>query len=100
MAIRTDSNYYINGDCALSLTGENANKWAVLVNHDYDTLTNVDSYLDSSGWGSSATLTNVNSTNSIFWLKALSSPEEVPTISGGTMFTVNGVVAASVTANS
>lgn len=97
MAVRTDVGYYIDGDCALSLSGANADKWAVMVNHEYDTLSSVDEYISSGGWSSSASLSGVDATNSIFWLKAISNRNEQPSLSGDVGFTASGLVAASVT---
>lgn len=97
MAVRTENGYYVDDDCVLTISGDNANKWSVLVNHDYDSLSSVDSYLNSTVWGSAATLTGVDSTNSIFWLKAISSTDESPTLSGGASLNFSGSVMASVT---
>lgn len=97
MAVRTDEGFYIDGDCSLSISGANADKWAVMVNHEYDSLLSADEYISSGGWSSVASLSGVDATNSIFWLKAISSNDEQPSLSGGVGFTASGLVAASVT---
>lgn len=89
MAVRTDPGYYVDGDCIVSLTGD-YNSWSILYNADYETVQSVDSTV--SGWTNSLSLSGVDDTNTIFWLKTVSELNEPITIDSGAGMFAYGLV--------
>lgn len=73
LAVRTESGY-IGYDVEISFTGQTASKWSVAKDDGYDKET-VNS---SASWSESVIFDTVGSTNSLFWVKAISTAEELP----------------------
>lgn len=90
LAVRTDSGYYIDGACTVSLTGSSAHYWELLYNSSYETATSIPS--SATGWDSSLSLTNVSDKNKVFWLKATSTSGESATIDSGAGLVASGLV--------
>lgn len=91
MSVRTDSGYYVDGDCTITLTGTSANKWQLLYGTSYVNVTDT-ANLPNSGWASSIAIPSVTDTNTVFWLKATSSTDEGATIDSNTTMTAIGMV--------
>ena len=89
MAVRTDEGYYISGDCTVSLTGD-YNYWSILYNADYETVDNVDPTV--SGWTNSFSVSGVDDTNTIFWLKGITDLDEDVTVDSGAGLFAYGLV--------
>lgn len=89
MAVRTDSGYYIDGNCIVSLTGDYS-YWSILYNADYETVQSVD--VTVGGWSNALSLSGVDDTNTIFWLKTVSELDEPVTIDDGAGMFAYGLV--------
>ena len=73
-AVRCESGFHIDGTLTVKFVGDHADRWKVASNNGYT----VDTALESADWKDSIALSDVGDTNTIFWVKALSSADEQP----------------------
>ena len=73
-AVRCESGFHIDGALTIKFVGDHADKWKVAMDNKYTAQT----ALDSAEWKDVISLQNVRDTNTVFWVKALSSPDEQP----------------------
>ena len=73
-AVRCESGFHIDGALTIKFIGDHADKWKVAMDNKYTAQT----ALDSAEWKDVISLQNVRDTNTVFWVKALSSPDEQP----------------------
>ena len=73
-AVRCESGFCIDGELAIKFVGDHADKWKVASNNGYT----VETALESAEWKDVISLQNVRDTNTVFWVKALSSADEPP----------------------
>ena len=73
-AVRCESGFCIDGELAIKFVGDHADKWKVASNNGYT----VETALESAEWKDVISLQNVRDTNTVFWVKALSSADEKP----------------------
>ena len=74
-AVRCDSGYKIASDCTISFTGTNSSKWKVANDNNY---ADANTALQYAVWDDSITISDIGTTNKIFWAKAMSSSDENP----------------------
>ena len=73
-AVRCESGFHIDGELTIKFVGDHADKWKVASNNGYT----AETALESAEWKDVISLQNVRDTNTVFWVKALSSPDEQP----------------------
>ena len=73
-AVRCESGFHIDGDLTIKFIGDHADKWKVAMDNKYTAQT----ALDSAEWKDVISLQNVRDTNTVFWVKALSTADEPP----------------------
>lgn len=91
-AVRCDTGYYIEGNTTITKIGTNASKWKVAVDDSY---TDAADALANATWLDTITLANVAATNTIFWVKAMSSSDENPQNDTSVDIQAEGLVVAS-----
>ena len=73
-AVRCESGFHIDGTLTVKFVGDHADRWKVASNNGYT----VDTALESADWKDRIALSDVGDTNTVFWVKALSSADEAP----------------------
>lgn len=73
-AVRCESGFYIDGVLTIKFVGDHADKWKVAMDNKYT----AETALESAEWKDVILLQNVRDTNTVFWVKALSSADEPP----------------------
>ena len=73
-AVRCESGFHIDGTLTVKFVGDHADKWKVAMDHNYTT----DTVLTAADWKDVISLQNVRDTNTVFWVKALRTTDEVP----------------------
>ena len=73
-AVRCESGFHIDGTLTVKFVGDHADKWKVATDNKYT----AETALESAEWKDVISLQNVRNTNTIFWVKALSSVDEPP----------------------
>ena len=73
-AVRCESGFHIDGVLTIKFIGDHADKWKAASNNGYT----VDTALESAEWKDVISLQNVRDTNTVFWVKALSTADEQP----------------------
>ena len=90
-AIRTEAGYKTVGNTVITLNGTNAAKWGIAIDKNY-----TDSSASGATYGNSITIsTELANTNTIFWLKAMSSSDEKPAHDQSVMLNTTAVVIAA-----
>lgn len=74
VAIRCDTGFAVEGDTDIYFEGTNAAKWQVAEDNNYTS----DTALTYALWSSTLTISNVATTNIVFWVKASSTINENP----------------------
>lgn len=75
VATRCDSGYLIDGDTEIYFEGTNASKWKVAADDNYSDAATALTY---GVWENTLTLSNVEDTNVVFWVKVTSTSGEDP----------------------
>lgn len=91
-AVRCDTGYYIEGDTTISFVGTNTTKWKVAADDNY---ADAVAALSSAIWQDTLALSGVGSTNTVFWVKAMSSTDENPQNDTSVDIQAEGLVVAS-----
>lgn len=91
-AVRCDTGYYIEGNTAISFVGTNTAKWKVAADDNYADAADA---LANATWLDTIALANVADTNTIFWVKAMSSMDENPQNDTSVDVQAQGLVVAS-----
>ena len=73
-AVRCESGFHIDGTLTVKFVGDHADKWKVASNNGYT----AETALESAEWKDVISLQNVRDTNTVFWVKALSTADEQP----------------------
>lgn len=73
-AVRCDSGFEVESDTAIYFEGTNAAKWQVAEDDNFTSET----ALSNAFWENSIALSDVDSANSVFWVKASSATTENP----------------------
>ena len=73
-AVRCESGFHIDGALTIKFVGDHADKWKVATDNKYT----AETALESAEWKDVISLQNVRDTNTVFWVKALSSADEAP----------------------
>ena len=73
-AVRCESGFHIDGALTVKFVGDHADKWKVASNNGYT----AETALESAEWKDVISLQNVRDTNTVFWVKALSTADEKP----------------------
>ena len=73
-AVRCESGFHIDGTLTVKFVGDHADKWKVASNNGYT----AETALESAEWKDVISLQNVRDTNTVFWVKALSTTDEPP----------------------
>ena len=73
-AVRCENGFHIDGALTVKFVGDHADKWKVASNNGYT----AETALESAEWKDVISLQNVRDTNTVFWVKALSSADEQP----------------------
>lgn len=73
-AVRCESGFHIDGVLTIKFVGDHADKWKVASNNGYT----AETALESAEWKDVISLQNVRDTNTVFWVKALSTADEKP----------------------
>lgn len=73
-AVRCESGFHIDGTLTIKFVGGHADKWKVATDNKYT----AETALESAEWKDVISLQNVRDTNTVFWVKALSSADEPP----------------------
>ena len=73
-AVRCESDFHIDGVLTIKFVGDHADKWKAAMDNKYT----AETVLESAEWKDSISLSNVGDTNTVFWVKALSTTDEVP----------------------
>ena len=73
-AVCCESGFCIDGELAIKFVGDHADKWKVASNNGYT----VETALESAEWKDVISLQNVRDTNTVFWVKAVSTADEKP----------------------
>jgi hypothetical protein len=90
-AIRTEAGYKTVGNTVITLSGTNAAKWGIAADNNY-----TDSTASGATYGNSITIsTELANTNTIFWLKAMSSSDEKPAHDQSVMLNTTAVIIAA-----
>lgn len=92
VAVRCDTGYEIAGGTSIYFEGTTASKWQVAEDDDYS---NATSALAMASWQSAITLAGVSSTNTVFWVKAMSLSGEDPHNDMTVSLVAEGLVAAT-----
>ena len=66
-AVRCESGFHIDGTLTVKFVGDHADKWKAATDNKY-----------TAEWKDVISLQNVRDTNTVFWVKALSSADEPP----------------------
>ena len=66
-AVRCESGFHIDGELTIKFVGDHADKWKAATDNKY-----------TAEWKDVISLQNVRDTNTVFWVKALSSADEPP----------------------
>ena len=72
--MRCESGFHIDGALTIKFVGDHADKWKVAMDNKYT----AETALESAEWKDVILLQNVRDTNTVFWVKALSSADEPP----------------------
>lgn len=91
-AVRCDTGYYIDGNVTVSFIGTNTSKWKVAADDDYE---DAEDALESATWQNTLTIADVETSNVIFWVKAMSSSDENPQNDTSVDLQAEGLVVAS-----
>ena len=91
-AVRCDTGYYIEGNTTISFVGTNTAKWKVAEDNNY---ADAAAALANATWQDTIALVNVADTNTIFWVKAMSSTDENPQNDTSVDVQAEGLVVAS-----
>ena len=91
-AVRCDTGYYIEGNTTISFVGTNTAKWKVAEDNNY---ADAAADLSNATWLDTIALANVADTNTIFWVKAMSSTDENPQNDTSVDVQAEGLVVAS-----
>lgn len=91
-AVRCDTGYYIEGNTTISFVGTNTAKWKVAKDNNY---ADAAAALSNATWLDTIALANVADTNTIFWVKAMSSADENPQNDTSVDVQAAGLVVAS-----
>ena len=73
-AVRCESGFHIDGTLTVKFVGDHADKWKVASNNGYT----AETALESAEWKDVISLQNVRDTNTVFWVKAVSTTDEKP----------------------
>ena len=73
-AVRCESGFHIDGALTIKFIGDHADKWKVASNNGYT----AETALETAEWKDVISLQNVRDTNTVFWVKALSTTDEPP----------------------
>lgn len=73
-AVRCENGFHIDGALTVKFVGDHADKWKVASNNGYT----AETALESAEWKDVISLQNVRDTNTVFWVKALSTADEQP----------------------
>ena len=73
-AVRCESGFHIDGALTVKFVGDHADRWKATTDNKYT----AETALESAEWKDSISLSNVGDTNTVFWVKALSSADEPP----------------------
>ena len=73
-AVRCESGFHIDGVLTIKFVGDHADKWKAATDNKYT----AETALESAEWKDVISLQNVRDTNTVFWVKALSSADEQP----------------------
>ena len=73
-AVRCESGFHIDRELTIKFVGDHADKWKAGINNGYTTET----ALESAEWKDSISLSNVGDTNTVFWVKTISTADEKP----------------------
>ena len=74
-ALRCDTGFKIEGETAVSITGTNAAKWKLAKDAAFADAT---AALQSAAWADTLSLADVAAVNVVFWVKAISTKDEMP----------------------
>ena len=91
-AVRCDSGYEVEGDVTVYLEGTNADKWSLAPDDNYE---DSDTAVLDNLFASAIILTDVGSTNKVFWVKAASSSSETPQNDRSVKIVAEGLVVVS-----
>lgn len=75
-AVRCESGYSIEGGASISAIGTNSDTWSFAADNNYSSATDA---LVFATWESQLVLSNVATTNTIFWAQATTSTSDNPT---------------------
>ena len=73
-AVRCESGFHIDGTLTIKFVGDRADKWKAATDNKYT----AETALESAEWKDVISLQNVRDTNTVFWVKALSTADEQP----------------------
>ena len=73
-AVRCESGFHIDGALTVKFVGDHADKWKVALDNKYT----AETALESAEWKDVISLQNVRDTNTVFWVKAISTADEKP----------------------
>lgn len=73
-AVRCESGFHIDGTLTVKFVGDHADKWKAATDNKYT----AETALESADWKDRIALSDVGDTNTVFWVKALSSADEAP----------------------
>ena len=73
-AVRCENGFHIDGALTVKFVGDHADKWKVALDNKYT----AETVLDSAEWKDVISLQNVRETNTVFWVKAVSTADEKP----------------------
>lgn len=91
-AVRCDSGYEVEGDVTVYLEGTNADKWSLAPDDNYE---DSDTAVLDNLFASAIILTDVGSTNKVFWVKAASSSSASPQNDRSVKIVAEGLVVVS-----
>lgn len=92
-SVRCDTGYSIEGNTTIKFVGDHAVKWKAAVDDGY---TDEADALEKAEWQDSLALADVGETNTIFWVKAMSSTDETPQNDTSVDIQAEGLVVATV----
>ena len=73
-AVRCESGFHIDGVLTIKFVGDHADKWKAAMDNKYT----AETALESAEWKDVISLQNVRNTNTVFWIKAISTADEKP----------------------
>ena len=73
-AVRCENGFHIDGTLTIKFVGDHADKWKVATDNKYT----AETALESAEWKDVISLQNVRDTNTVFWVKAVSTTDEKP----------------------